>query len=450
MMTSHSGDDYYYRSNETKHVPKDTIPKEEQTKIKRDTRSLKTQQPQQDQSRPRKIPSPGKKKKSHWKKGVGILLVALVLILLLFSPLADLLPDLWGGPVYPEKAEFTISREITLTTNREINYQIDIPVPIDIPGNNIQRINSIDWFGSPNSITKYDQEWMTWNGELSSSRTMTVNYHVTTETVKWDYTSDDSGLIEDIPQALKDTYNRDQWVVDEDGDGTPDDRDRDGRDDVMIEPSNPTIINLAQDITGDKTNLYSKARAIYDWINDNIEYERGSSGLPQHALWTLNEGKGDCDEQSFLFCSLARAVDIPAWVELGVLYDRVIDEWGGHGWVRMEFIKSDGTSGWVNIDTVNHQFFARDATRFTAWVDDGGVGHLEDYYLFLSYNYSVQPHQPSPQVSISDEYTNIQMDTEGEEYLGDDGSSMPALSTAVLVSTIFISTVWFQYRKKRK
>ncbi|MFO7992374.1 MAG: transglutaminase-like domain-containing protein, partial [Thermoplasmata archaeon] len=417
---------------------------------KRDTQRLKTQQPQQAQSKPKKIPSPGKKKKSHWKKGVGILIVAFVLILLLFSPLVNMLPDLWGGPVYPEKAEFTISREITLTTNREINYQIDIPVPIDIPGNNIQRVNSIDWFGSPNTITKYDQEWKIWSGELSSSRTMNVNYHVTTETVKWDYTSDDSGLIEDIPQGLKDTYNRDQWIVDEDGDGTPDDRDHDGRDDVMIEPSSSTIINLAQDITGDKTNLYSKARAIYDWINDNIEYERGSSGLPQHALWTLREGKGDCDEQSFLFCSLARAVDIPAWVELGVLYDRVIDEWGGHGWVRMEFIKSDGTSGWVNIDTVNNQFFARDATRFTSWVDDGGEGHLEDYYLFLSYNYSVLPHQPSPQVSISDEYTNVQMDTEGEEYLGDDGEDIPGLNTAVIVSTIFISTILFAYKKRKR
>ncbi|MFO7991842.1 MAG: hypothetical protein R6U61_06075, partial [Thermoplasmata archaeon] len=97
MMTSHSGDDYYYRSNETKHVPKETIPKEEQTKIKRDTQRLKTQQPQQAQSKPKKIPSPGKKKKSHWKKGVGILIVAFVLILLLFSPLVNMLPDLWGG-----------------------------------------------------------------------------------------------------------------------------------------------------------------------------------------------------------------------------------------------------------------------------------------------------------------------------------------------------------------
>ena len=43
---------------------------------------------------------------------------------------------------------------------------------------------------------------------------------------------------------------------------------------------------------------------------------------------------GDCDDQAMLFCSLARASGVPAWLQLGALYDKGQDEWFGHGWVQ--------------------------------------------------------------------------------------------------------------------
>jgi len=467
-MTNHSDNDRYYRRSSSEEAKQNYYqdnhtevgdlgesstgksPTRQRVKSSNkvsNTRSSDTYSKQSNQAY--KIPPKKKKKKSHWKKGLALLIIAGLLIFLFFNPIFSFPSLFYGGPVYPEKAGFTIERTLRVNSNRRISYSIDTPVPLDIPGNDIQRIDSIDWSVSPpQTVEKYGQDWKVWEGELTGTKEIEITYRVRTETIDWKYDEEDSGIVPDIRQDLKDRYNHNQWLVDQDRDGDPDDRDSDGRGDWMIEPDSNTIQNLAEDITEDKTSLYDKSKAIYEWLNDNIEYERGGSGLPKHALWTLSSGKGDCDEQSFLFCSLARSIGIPAWVELGVLYDRVIDEWGGHGWIRMEFLTTSGDTGWVNIDPVNHQFFARDATRFTSWVDDGIQGHLRDYYLFLNYTYSSLG--GSPQVTISDEYVNLEMDEEGEVYLGDDRNSIPGFEFILLAPIMLTSILIYDQVKKNK
>ncbi len=402
--------------------------------------------PNTQQSQVKTKPREPPKKKRMWVKGLAILVIAFLLIAIFFGPLSHLTAPLWGGPVYPETAKFTIERSISLSTDREINYTVNAPRPFDIPGNDIQYIRDLEWNEDPVLGDKFGQDWMFWTDTLDGGSThdITITYQVETSTVKWGYSSQHSGTVDDIDQGLKDRYNRDQWTV-TDRDGNPEDRNGDGRDDVMIEPSHPTIRNLAEQITEGEDNLYDKSRAIYRWITNNIDYERGAPGLPQHAYWTLDTRLGDCDEQAFLFISLARAVDIPAWTELGVLYDRVLNEWGGHGWIRMQFVDDAGNSGWVNIDTTNRQFFARDATRITTWIDDGIEGHLEEYYYFLNYTYTGAP----PDVSISDQYQNLQMETEGQVYLGDDGFDMPWVGFAIMTPTIVIFSFIWEKKKKR-
>ncbi len=392
-------------------------------------------------------PAEPPKKKRLWVKGLAILVIAVLLIALFFGPMNQFLPQLWGGPVYPETAKFTIERTITISTNREINYTVNVPEPFDISGNDIQYIMDLELSGEPTIDEQYGQNWIFWaNRRLDGGQIdeIIIKYQVETRTVKWGYSSQYSGRVDDIDQGLKDRYNRDQWTVTDKGE--IEDRNGDGRDDVMIEPSHPTIINLAQQITEDEDNLYDKSRAIYRWITRNIDYQRGTSGLPKHAYWTLDTRSGDCDEQAFLFISLARAVDIPAWIELGVLYDRVLNEWGGHGWIRMEFVDDEGSSGWVNIDTTNNQFFARDATRITTWIDDGIEGHLEDYYYYLNYNYTSGA---APRVSVNEQYKNLQMETEGQVYLGDGGSDIPWIGTAIMAPTVVLFSLIWEKKKKR-
>ncbi|MFW6176478.1 MAG: transglutaminase-like domain-containing protein [Thermoplasmatota archaeon] len=389
-----------------------------------------------------KVKKQPKKRKSNIFKGIFALLIAAGLIIaVFFTPIISNLQTLvGGGNVYPEKADFTIKREINIETTGEINYNVDIPVPQNISGNDIQTIESIEWGGNPTSHEKFGQKWMIWSGELKSSESkdIVILYDVKTTTVDWGYSSDNSGKISDISQSLKDRYNHNQWQLDRD-------RDNDGEDDWMIQPENPKIENLAQDITSGKDNIYEKSKAIYNWINENIEYERGSTSLPKHALMTLREGSGDCDEQTFLYCSLARALGMPAWTELGILNDRVLDTWAGHGWIRQQFVSDEGGGGWVNIDLVNDQFFARDAQRVTSWVDDGQEGHLEDYYLFLNYTYS-----GNPRVTYNDEYITEDMETEGQVVLGNNGDSIPGFEAVILgLSILFGILIYKKDWRKR-
>lgn len=382
-----------------------------------------------------------RKGKSSIFKGIFVLLVAAGLIIaVFFTPIMSNLQTLMGGGnIYPEKADFTIKRTIELETTGEIDYNIDLPVPANISGNDIQTIERMEWGGNPEKIEKFGQKWMLWSETLEppESKSITIYYDVKTTTIDWGYSSENSGKISDVPQSYKDRYNHDQWQLDQD-------RDNDGQDDWMIQPSNEEIQELAKEITSGEDNLYDKAKALYGWLNDNIDYKRGDSTLPQHSLMTLHNREGDCDEQSFLYCSLARSIGMPAWIELGILNDRVIDSWQGHGWIRQQFVTDEGEEGWVNIDPVNNQFFARDAQRVTSWVDDGIEGHLKDYYLFLNYSYS-----GNPEVTYADDYITESIETEGQVVLGDD-SQIPGFEAVILgLSILFAVMVYNIDRKKR-
>lgn len=387
-----------------------------------------------------KVKKQPRKGKSNLFKGIFAILVAAGLIAaVFFTPfVSNLQTLLGGGNVYPEKADFTIKRTINLETTGEIDYNIDIPVPIDIPGNDIQTIEDMGWGGDPTSINKYGQEWMLWSDTLqpSGSKSIVITYDVKTTTVDWGYSPDNSGKISDISQSMKDRYNNNQWQLDQDRDG-------DGEKDWMIQPENTEIEELAQDITSGKDNIYTKSKALYNWLNKNIDYVRGSTGLPQHSLMTLQKGEGDCDEQSFLYCSLARSLGMPAWIELGILNDRIIDTWAGHGWIRQQFVTDEGEQGWVNIDPVNDQFFARDAQRVTSWVDDGVEGHLKDYYLFLNYTYS-----GNPRVTYSDDYETENMNTEGQVVLGDGDDSIPGFEGFILGISILFALIIYKKEEK--
>ncbi len=414
------------------------------------------------QKQPSRAPPAGskiqkQKRKSSLKKGIIVFfIVGLLLFAVFFTPLIDYISGPWGGPVYPKKAEFDLTRTVRISTDEYMEYNMDVPKPPDdistSGGYHIQSIEDIDW-GSPDpsNMYKYGENWKVWEGELESHQTLTLEFtyrSVTTRTIDWGYSAENSGTTEDLPQERKEQYIKDQWVVDRNNDGQPDDRDGDGRGDVMIEPSHPEIQSYAEEITAGKDNIYSKARAIYNWINRNIDYQSGGTGqLPQHSIQTLRRGSGDCDEQSFLFCSLARAVDIPASIELGVLYDRFRDYWGGHGWVRLWFTTgSNSGAGWVNIDPVNKQFFARGAKRLTTWVDDGEDGHLKDYYIFLNYTYR---RGQRPVLEKSDRYSASNMETSGEVVLDGD-NSIPGMGLGALIPAVTVSLLTYQIVKRKR
>ncbi len=92
------------------------------------------------------------------------------------------------------------------------------------------------------------------------------------------------------------------------------------------------------------------ARAIYDWVVDNVEYKKVGTGWGNgDTFWACSERYGNCTDFHALFISLARSEGIPARFEIGfpVPLDRPAGDIGGyHCWVQLYL----PGRGWVPID----------------------------------------------------------------------------------------------------
>ena len=92
------------------------------------------------------------------------------------------------------------------------------------------------------------------------------------------------------------------------------------------------------------------ARAIYDWVVDNVEYKKVGTGWGNgDTFWACNERYGNCTDFHALFISLARSAGIPARFEIGfpVPEDRPAGKIGGyHCWVEFHLPET----GWFPID----------------------------------------------------------------------------------------------------
>ncbi|MEH6583590.1 MAG: transglutaminase-like domain-containing protein [Halioglobus sp.] len=92
------------------------------------------------------------------------------------------------------------------------------------------------------------------------------------------------------------------------------------------------------------------ARAIYDWVVDNVEYKKVGTGWGNgDTYWACSERYGNCTDFHALFISLARSEGIPARFEIGfpVPRERGAGEISGyHCWVQFYLPER----GWVPID----------------------------------------------------------------------------------------------------
>lgn len=143
----------------------------------------------------------------------------------------------------------------------------------------------------------------------------------------------------------------------------------------------------------------TRARAIYDWVVENVEYKKVGSGWGNgDTFWACNERYGNCTDFHSLFISLARTEGIPARFEMGfpIPTDRKEGTISGyHCWV--EFYLPD--VGWVPIDASEafkhpekRELFygTHPADRFH--LTTGRDLRLGPQHLGRSLNYFVYPH----------------------------------------------------------
>lgn len=140
----------------------------------------------------------------------------------------------------------------------------------------------------------------------------------------------------------------------------------------------PEIKEKAEEIVGDENNAYYKARKIFKWVVENMEYEYPDI-KERGAEKSFKKLKGDCGEFSFVFNALCRAVGIPART--------VTCMWvtgAGHAWA--EFLLPP--YGWVPVDpsvaellTPGSKAIHREEDVLN-FMKSRGIPERDPYYLF--------------------------------------------------------------------
>lgn len=295
---------------------------------------------------------------------------------------------------YPQEIEFVLERKLDLkvTKGQIAEYAIQATRPENIP--NLQEIIKTEASQDPNETNQsQDFVFIKWQGsDLKKENSIILTYHIKTKSYDWNINPQDSGTVESVPEEIKSQYLKDEW-----SDGN----------NFRIAPSNETIKNLAFDLTKDKTNVYDKTKAIYDFMINNITYlNMSTNDLPKLAFQTLEKKQGDCDDQAILFVSLARAAGIPARLMAGLVYDPAKTKWEEHVWTQV-FIPQ--INNFADVDVVAKNLFFRDAFRFVDFVDSGSDENLNFYYTPFSGQYF----KSETQTEFTQSYTTLNFDQKG-------------------------------------
>lgn len=120
---------------------------------------------------------------------------------------------------------------------------------------------------------------------------------------------------------------------------------------VSLPAGHPEIVARAAAVVGDAPTRLEAARRLYDFVFTYVQ-KVPTIGLP-NGLEVLRSGRGDCNEHTALYVSLARAAGIPARIAAGLVYStRMGDAFYYHAWpeVRLGPAQADGRARWVPID----------------------------------------------------------------------------------------------------
>lgn len=132
------------------------------------------------------------------------------------------------------------------------------------------------------------------------------------------------------------------------------------------------IRSLAAQITAGKSDVISKARAIYDYVIDHMAYDKATPGWGNgDTLRACAVGKGNCTDFSALFISLARASGIKARFKMGCQIPPTQHEGpiaGYHCWAEfwspeIGWVPVDASEAWKNPTRRDFYFGALDDNR---------------------------------------------------------------------------------------
>ena len=130
----------------------------------------------------------------------------------------------------------------------------------------------------------------------------------------------------------------------------------------FIQSDDPLIRKQVKEIISPRDSDAVKAKKIVDWLYRRIE-KRPVLSVP-NASETLENRVGDCNEHAVLLAAMARAADIPAQIEVGLVYQR--GRFYYHAWNVLylgEWITADATLGKMPADVTHIRLVRGGADR---------------------------------------------------------------------------------------
>ncbi len=121
----------------------------------------------------------------------------------------------------------------------------------------------------------------------------------------------------------------------------------------------PEIAALARSLTASEPTVLAKVARLVRWFHANVTYKNHE--IPLMPDQTLAELEGDCDDQSILLISMLRSLGIPAYLEIGIVFNSGISGedtyWDGHLSIKETGLAWHGWAmvytppwGWIPVD----------------------------------------------------------------------------------------------------
>ena len=136
----------------------------------------------------------------------------------------------------------------------------------------------------------------------------------------------------------------------------------------QVQSDNPRIRELAFQLTADVKTEFDTVQRVITWVVDHVRY--ASPPARYDAVYSLDTGKGNCQNFSHLSAAFLRALGIPVRIVNGVTFNQPFNiSWqrgtltfkmgqGRHSWVEVWFPEF----GWVPFDPQNTILFV--STRY--------------------------------------------------------------------------------------
>ena len=137
-------------------------------------------------------------------------------------------------------------------------------------------------------------------------------------------------------------------------------------------PLDDYIREQAEEVTAGKTSVVDKAKAIFDYTVDNLEYDKTGTGWGRGDIYyACDKKRGNCTDFHAVFIGFARAVGIPAKFQIGFPIPTGRDQGeiaGYHCWAEFYvpgfgWVPVDTSEAHLNPDKRDYFFGAHDANR---------------------------------------------------------------------------------------